>query len=167
VHAGQSYSSFLLLTGDVNHSAVGMVFELSKAQMKTTMKRSCLYLVMVFLVFSLLHSKVSAQNFEGITNAIKSGNASALAASFQGNVEITIKDAGNSYSKTQAEMVLKNFFATHSPKAFAIVHQGTSPEGSKYFIGNLSTGTGTYRTYVYAKSVGAAMVIQEIRFEEQ
>jgi hypothetical protein len=130
------------------------------------MKKGLIVTVIAALFF-LLNMNARAQSFEGITNAIKSGNASALAASFQGNVEITIKDAGNSYSKNQAEMVLKNFFATHQPKSFTIVHQGTSPEGSKYFIGNLTTTTGNYRTYVYAKSTAAAMVIQEIRFEEQ
>jgi hypothetical protein len=122
--------------------------------------------VLIALIFGL-STQLNAQSFDNISNAIKSGNAAALAANFQGNVEITLKESGNSYSKNQAEMVLKNFFATHQPKAFAIVHQGTSPEGAKYFIGNLTTSSGTYRTYVYAKTTGTAMVIQEIRFEEQ
>ncbi len=112
-------------------------------------------------------SYVKAQSFDNIANAIRTGNASALAANFQGNVEITIKETGNSYSKSQAEMVLKNFFTTHTPKGFSIAHQGTSPEGSKYFIGNLSTSTGNYRTYVYAKAVNGVLVIQEVRFEAQ
>jgi len=129
------------------------------------------YYIRVFIMlvtsFLMLTNEVQAQSFDHIASAIRSGNASALAAVFQGNVEITIKDSGNSYSKSQAEQVLKNFFATHTPKSFAIAHQGTSPEGSKYFIGNLSTSTGTYRTYVYAKATGGALVIQEIRFEEE
>src|SRR3954470_13511565 len=120
------------------------------------------YVTTVLIILSLaLNMVLSAQSIDNISSAIKSGNASALAASFQGNVEITIKDAGNSYSKNQAEMVLKNFFGAHQPKSFAIVHQGTSPEGSKYFIGTLGTSTGNYRTYVYAKASAAAMVIQE------
>ena len=52
-------------------------------------------------------------------------------------------------------------------KSFAIAHEGTSPEGSKYFIANLSTSAGNYRTYVYAKTVAGGFAIQEIRFEEQ
>jgi len=119
---------------------------------------------LISICFTLI---ANAQSFDNITNAIKSGNASSLAANFEANVEITIKDAQNSYSKNQAEMVLKNFFSTHQPKSFTIVHQGTSPEGSKYFIGNLSTSTGNYRTYVYSKTIGGKLVIQEVRFEEQ
>jgi hypothetical protein len=146
--------------------SLGMVFVFNGAQMKTIMKKNFLNIAVIAVCCFMLNT-VRAQGFENISNAIKSGNASALAANFQGNVEITIREGSNSYSKNQAEMVLKNFFATHQPKAFAIVHQGTSPEGSKYFIGTLTTSTGNYRTYVYAKTAGAAMVIQEIRFEEQ
>lgn len=122
---------------------------------------------MLVIVFLLSIKGSSAQSFEGIAGAIRSGNASAIAANFQSNVEITIKDGSNSYSKSQGEMVLKNFFASHQPKSFSIAHEGTSPEGSKYFIGNLSTSAGTYRAYVYAKAVAGNFSIQEIRFEEQ
>lgn len=123
--------------------------------------------VSTFLIVTSISQSSFAQGFDNIANAIKSGDAVSLARYFEGNVEIGLKDAQNSYSKSQAEVVLKNFFSTHSPKSFAIAHQGTSPEGSKYFIGNLVTSAGTYRTYVYAKQVGGAFQIQEIRFEDQ
>lgn len=132
--------------------------------MKNKLFKTLIALICSVIVFT---NQTHAQSFDNIANAIRTGNASALAASFQSNVEITIKDTGNSYSKSQAEMVLKNFFSTHQAKGFTIAHEGTSPEGSKYFIGNLSTSTGNYRTYVYAKSAAGALTIQEIRFEEQ
>ncbi|HWB64684.1 MAG TPA: DUF4783 domain-containing protein, partial [Chitinophagales bacterium] len=85
---------------------------------------------------------------------------------FEGNVEITIKSGGVSYSKSQAEQILKNFFDTHKPKSFTITHQGTSPEGSKFFIGTLVTASGSYKTYVYAKVINGALAVQEIRLQE-
>ena len=120
-------------------------------------------LVLLMTLSVVLH----AQSIESVSAAIRAGNAAALSQSFSGNVEITIKDAEASYSKSQAEMVLKNFFGTHVPRSFSIVHQGTSPEGSKYYIGNLTTSAGNFRTYIYAKSSGALLVVQEIRFEAQ
>ncbi len=133
------------------------------------MKNKTTIAVIAFLLLSSIFVQANpTQSFDGITGAIRSGNASALAANFQGNVEVTIKDASGSYSKTQAEVVLKNFFAQHAPKSFAIAHEGTSPEGSnKYIIGNLTTAAGNYRVYVYAKITGGSLAIQEIRFEEQ
>ena len=79
----------------------------------------------------------------------------------------TTLTGSTSYSKSQAEMVLKSFFAAHKPKTFTIAHEGTSPQGSKYFIASLTSASGNYRTYVYAKTVKNELVIQEIRFEEQ
>jgi hypothetical protein len=123
-------------------------------------------LIVTILSFILSFS-VSAQSFDNIVGAFKNGDASAIAKNFEGNVEITIKTGGTSYSKGQAEMVLKNFFNAHKPKTFTVAHDGTSPQGSKYFIANLTTSAGNYRTYVYAKTVKNELVIQEIRFEEQ
>ena len=130
---------------------------------KTTFKP---LVIAVLLVFALSIA-LMAQSFDTIIAGFKNGNASAIAKSFEGNVEITIKTGSTSYSKSQAEMVLKSFFAAHKPKSFTVAHDGTSPQGSKYFIGSLITTTGNYRTYVYAKTLNNDLVIQEIRFEEQ
>ncbi len=124
-------------------------------------------LFITLFMFALTAGHTYAQGFDNIAADIRKGDAAGLSKSFGGNVEISIKDAQNSYSKSQAEAVLKNFFGTHVPKSFNIIHQGQSPEGAKYFIGTLSTSAGTYRTYVYAKQVNTTFVIQEIRFEAQ
>jgi hypothetical protein len=124
-------------------------------------------IILALFMITIISGTASAQGFDDIAAHIRKGDAPGLAKYFQGNVEINIKDAQNSYSKLQAEAVLKNFFSMHVPKTFTIVHQGQSPEGAKYFIGTLSTSAGTYRTYVYAKQVGTNFAIQEIRFEAQ
>jgi len=124
------------------------------------------WIVTLFLAF-VITITAFAQGFDAIVTGFKNGDAAAIAKNFEGNVEITIKTGTTSYSKSQAELVLKSFFTAHKPKAFAIAHEGTSPQGSKYFIGNMTTPSGNYRTYVYAKTVNSELVIQEIRFEEQ
>ncbi|MBK7149299.1 MAG: DUF4783 domain-containing protein [Bacteroidetes bacterium] len=123
-------------------------------------------LFLLFFLFTFTESTL-AQGFDGVSSAIRNGDAGSLAQNITGNVEITIKDTEASYSKAQAEQVLRKFFDSNRPKSFSIAHQGTSPEGSKYFIGSLSTSNGTFRTYVYAKTSGNALSIQEIRFEAQ
>ena len=132
--------------------------------MKPTHVKAVLLTLLLAATFSFY---ANAQTFDNIVNGFKTGDASAIAKNFEGNVEITIKTGTTSYSKSQAEMVLKNFFASHKPKTFAVAHEGTSPQGSKYFIGSLTSSAGNYRTYVYAKTVKNELFIQEIRFEEQ
>jgi hypothetical protein len=129
------------------------------------MKRTLHTCILTVIISLLLGFQVSGQGFDNIAAAIRTGDASSLSKYFQNNVEINIKQTGNSYSSSQAEVVLKKFFSTNTPKTFSIAHQGTSPEGSIYFIGNLATSSGAYRTYVYAKQSGGNFVIQEIRFE--
>jgi hypothetical protein len=129
--------------------------------------RALATVIFLSLIMMVPHGRASAQSFDDIAESIRKGNAPGLSKYFAANVEINIKDAQNSYSKSQGEAVLKNFFGAHIPKTFTIVHQGQSPEGAKYFIGTLCTSAGTFRTYVYAKQASAGFVIQEVRFEAQ
>ncbi len=119
-------------------------------------------LLAVFLTLAMV---VSAQDFTSIGNALQSGNSSNLAKYFDGNVEVTILNTEAVYSKSQAEMVIKNFFSGNSPRAYKVVHNGDSGSGAKFQIGELTTSGGTYRTYVYAKEKMGTMLIQEIRIE--
>ncbi|MBK7882746.1 MAG: DUF4783 domain-containing protein [Chitinophagaceae bacterium] len=110
----------------------------------------------------------SFRNFSGIDDvvaAMRSGNAYLLAKNFDNTVEIIMPDKSNSYSKNQAEVVLKDFFSTNTVQAFAIIHKGENA-GSQYCIGNLITKTGVYRTTVYMKFKAGNSVVQEIRFEK-
>lgn len=117
-------------------------------------------------IFLTIAVSLSAQDFTGIGNALQSGNSSALSKYFDGNVEVTIIYTGAVYSKSQAEMVIKNFFTSNSPKAYKVVHNGDSGSGAKFQIGELQTASGTYRTYVYAKDKNGTYLIQEIRIEK-
>ena len=120
----------------------------------------------LFIVLCALSMSLNAQNFTSIGNALKGGNSSELAKYFDSSVEVTIINTEAVYSKSQAEMVVKNFFSSNRPSAYKMVHNGDSG-GAKYQIGELSTSSGTYRTYVYAKEKSGTMMIQEIRIEKK
>ena len=107
------------------------------------------------------------QDLDGISQAIQTGNARELAKQLDSNVEITIMDKEATYSRAQAEMVLRRFFEDHPPVSFEMIHKGSSKEGSKYGIGQLATKNGGFRTYVFAKAIEDVYLIQEIRFEEE
>jgi hypothetical protein len=120
-----------------------------------------------FLAISL-YAKAYLDIYENISNAIKSGNASEISQYFNTNVDLTIGNAEEVYSRAQAEQVLKDFFARNTPRSFTLIHQGLSKEGAKYAIGNLTTQQGNnYRTYFFIKQVGRAEYIQELRFEKE
>ena len=104
---------------------------------------------------------------DDIAVTLKAGNAKELAKFFDNSIEITILDEEDSYSKAQAELVLKDFFAKSTTRSFELIHQGSSAEGSKYAIGYLSTDKGKYRTYILMMKKNETFYIQELRFEEE
>ncbi len=105
--------------------------------------------------------------FENIALLIKDGNSKQLTEYFESTVELTISSREAVYSKTQAEIVVKNFFIKNPPQSFAINHRGSGGEGVKYAIGNLVTSTGNYRTYILLKNKNNRFYIQELRFEQE
>ncbi|MDN3657635.1 DUF4783 domain-containing protein [Ferruginibacter paludis] len=103
---------------------------------------------------------------DDVIAAMQTGNSAQIAKFFDNTVEITMPDKSNSYSKSQGELVLKDFFATNIVKSFEVIHKGQNAGSqSQYCIGKLVTKAGTYRTTVYMKQKGDLQVIQELRFE--
>ena len=126
------------------------------------MKRIFTYMAL----FVALSSFTFFASIDEVVTGLRSGNTTLIAKFFDNTVEITIPDKSNSYSKVQAEMVLKDFFSTNVVKGFEIVHKGENA-GSQYCIGNLSTKNGIYRTTVYMKQKGDKQLLQEITFERK
>lgn len=109
----------------------------------------------------------SDQGMKEITKAIKSGDASTLAQYFDEDVELTILDEVNMFSKNEAKAAVNKFFSGHKPKSYNQVHEGKSKgAGGQYIIGNLSTNSGKFRVYLYMRVDNGKYFIQELRFEE-
>jgi len=101
---------------------------------------------------------------EGIITAIRTGNASALAAYFNTSLELAVLDKEDIYTKQQAELIMKDFFIRNVPASFNILHKG-GKEGSQYAIGNLETSGGSYRVTILVKLKDNKPLIHQLRFE--
>jgi hypothetical protein len=108
----------------------------------------------------------SLPDMSGITKALQSGDATALASFFASDVELAVLDNEDLYDKAQAEKILTKFFSTNKPKSFSQVHKGTSKgKDSHYVIGDLVSGSKTYKIYIYLEEVGDTYEIKELRIE--
>ncbi len=127
------------------------------------------WISLTLLVFSLASAIASVTEiFDEIAAGIKSGDVKMLSRNFNSSIDLTIGTAENTYSKAQAEQVLRDFFAANKPTGFTIVHQGLSKEGAKYAIGTMTTSQGgNYRVYLYVKQVGNTYQINELRFMQE
>lgn len=117
------------------------------------------------LITSML--SVKAQALEDVVNGIRMGNVTAITKYFDKYVSITISNSQSVYSKTQAEMVLKDFFTKNPVKEFVVMQQGsTQGNNSIYAIGKLTTATSVHQLYVVMKTKDNHYILQEIRFEK-
>ena len=124
------------------------------------MKNILTYGPIVLLFF--LSSFISVDE---VVSAIKNGNASQLSKFFDNTIEITVSDKSNTYSKSQAELVVKDFFENNAVKDFEVLYKGDNGT-AQFIIGKLATKNGEYKTTVYLKQKGAKQFLQELRFEK-
>jgi hypothetical protein len=125
-------------------------------------------LFLLFLAPMVAFAYQGNPNLDAIANALSTGDADALSKYMADNVEISIQDKEQTYTKVKATEVLRSFFGSDKPKSFSQVHKGTSRENSdQYCIGNMATTSGTYRVYLYLKVNGSSINIQEMRFDKE
>ncbi len=111
---------------------------------------------------------VSAQDINGkVSMAIKSSNSTELSKYFNNSIDLTIPGSEGTYSKVQAEQILKSFFTKYPPVSFTINHKGSSNDGSVYAIGTYKSNSVTFRTYYLTKSIGGQLLIHQLKFESR
>lgn len=116
----------------------------------------------MFTAFTLM-----AGPFEDVVEAIKKGDAAALSKILDNTVEINMTGKSNSYSKAQAEIILKDFFSKNTVKSFEIIHKGGQEGSSQFGIGNLVTSNGTFRVSFFLQKKNGVFVLNELRFENK
>lgn len=121
-------------------------------------------LVLLLIISSL---NVFADTFDEVAAAIKNTNIKEISKYFNTSIELTVLENEGVYSKPQAELILRNFFAQNPPVAVTINHRGSSAQGSKYAIATYECSKGKFRAYIFMKDSGSGMMIQELRFEKE
>ena len=118
-------------------------------------------LLMGFMSFSGPEETVNQ-----VASALQSGNAAEVSKYFNAMVDLTLPGYDDTYSKTQAGQILKDFFAQNQVKGFKITRQGASPDGSQFAIGSLEAGKKVFRVYFILKSVNGQNLIQQLQVQE-
>jgi hypothetical protein len=127
-------------------------------------KRSLLSIAVMMLCMTFLQAQDQTKIPEGISVALKAGNASELSKYINSTVELLLLDKEDFYKKNVAETILKDFFAEYKTRDFVIRHQGSINDAA-YAIGNLKTEKGDFRVYYLLKKVDQELLIHQIRIE--
>ena len=113
---------------------------------------------------TILSSFTVESDIEQVINALKTGDASELSRYFDENVELTLPDKSDNYSRAQALLILKDFFSNNRVKSFEVKHKGEQA-GGQFCIGTLQTRAGNFRTTVFMKMKAKKQMVKEIRFQ--
>lgn len=127
------------------------------------MKSTVLMILLSVWVFPLA---VQAQSevMNDIRAAIKSGSSKELSQYLNSEVELYFYGEMSSYSRTQAEYVLKDFFKENPPRNFIYKHQGSSKDGQLYAIGEYTYDNGTYSILLRIKEFNGELKIFKVDF---
>jgi hypothetical protein len=122
-----------------------------------------------FLIAFAIHTVSFAQSdiTAQISDALKRGDGSAIASLMTSPVDMTIEDTDMSVPQSDAKATLIKWFASHSPKSFKILHQGTSKLDDQYRIGELETSAGIFRITFFTRKYGNQILIKQLKIEAQ
>jgi len=133
------------------------------------MKMRTISVIALFCSFFLVSQTALGQKqddvIKDVVQSIKTTDAKKLAGFFNSTIDLELGDIDGSYSKTQAEIIIRDFFKKSPLKSFTLNHQGSSDDGSKYIIGTYKTTEKEYRVYILLKPQNNKLLIHQLQFE--
>lgn len=109
----------------------------------------------------------AADNLAAVRLALRNGSSRELSQYFAPTVEVGFDGDKQGYSATQAEFVMKSFFAKTAPASFEFLHTGASNEGIPYAIGRYVGKGGSYRVFIKLKSSKSPPLIDTLDFTKE
>lgn len=124
--------------------------------------------ILVGLIFLAGIQTTFAQDiFTPIRDVIKTGNAKEVVKLFATSVDMNLDGDSNTYGKTQAEFVLREFFKKHPISDFSIIHTGSSKGGRQYAIGRYLSKSESYNVLIRVSEEEGTYRIHEMNFVKE
>ena len=96
------------------------------------------------------------------------GSAKELAKNFDSFIDLDIGIKKGTFSSSQAEFILKDFFQLNPAVSYQYIHQGGSSSGSqRYAIGKYNTNHGSYRVLIRIKKVSGVDKLYNLSFTKE
>ena len=102
---------------------------------------------------------------DDVINSLKHGDLAELSGHLDESIQLSILEKSGSFSKGQAQMVLRDFFQSHPIRGYEIISKETAA-GREQCTGFLLTSAGSFRTLIFMKYQSRRSLIKEIRIEK-
>jgi hypothetical protein len=124
-------------------------------------------LLILFIILGILPVMAQENVINNVKTAIKTGSSRELSQYFGSIVELNFDGEKSSYSKSQAEFVLKDFFKKNPPTDFEYIHQGSSKQGFRYVIGKYTIENSSFRIWILFKKDNDQYFVDTIDFTRE
>lgn len=125
------------------------------------------YLLFGWFVLFTFTANAQNETVEQVKLVLEVGNANELSKFLNDKVDLNIDGKEGTYSHSQAEGVLKNYFKENPPESFQINHEGASENGLIYAIGEYKTTDTSFRVWIRLKKVNDQFKIHEMSFVKE
>jgi hypothetical protein len=129
--------------------------------------KKVIFLMMSIILAAWINAGAQDDPFDPIIKALQESDAKSLSAYFNITIELRLPDNENTYSTSQAEMIMKDFFKKYPPDSLTLVQQGSTDAVSMFAICNYQSGSRQYQVYINLRKEKDKYLIQKIKFEEK
>lgn len=125
-----------------------------------------IYFTFAFILLNAGNAFSQEEDLNNIKTCLQMSNVNELANYFDGMIEVGLNGKKQTYSKSQATFILRDFFDKEPASEFTYVHKGESKGGLVYSIGKYQTSTSSYRVLIRMKDSGESIKIYNINFSK-
>jgi len=119
--------------------------------------KSLILILIAFLGLSFSWRDVN----DDVSNALKQGSASELVKLFADRVSIKVLNQEDLLSKSQAQVLIEDFFSKHKVKNYQTSHTSIVNGDQQFITGSLDTSSGRFRISILVRG----NVISQFRIE--
>lgn len=103
-------------------------------------------------------------SIDSVISAIDTNSSSELARFFESSISLNVNGQQGSYSKNQAEIVIRDFFKKNPSKGFSIVYSSETNPSLSSFIGDYLSGQGTFKVFIKVSQQDSNLKIYSLEF---
>lgn len=126
-------------------------------------------LLLSILTICFLSTVVLGQDklYADLERAFQRGDEKTILANASDKLLLEIDKKESVYSRSQAEMILRDFFSKNRPSSFKLIFKGSAKGSSAYAVGILESGSKKFRVTITLKESGTVFKIEQLSVEEE
>ncbi len=97
---------------------------------------------------------------------LQEGDATKFAVYFNPSIQLTTPGKQGVYSRSQAKMILSEFFDDNKPSSAKLKTSGNSDNGAQYLSVDLITASGNYKVNISYRGAGENLKVHELKIEK-